>query len=217
MDFTLEMNALYQAVTDYFSLAMPSAETELHYENPFQLIVAVRLSAQCTDKRVNQVTKVFFKDFPDAESVYNADFEMVFPYLKSVSYPNSKTKDVLGIAKMIVEDFGGKTPETVEDLQKLPGVGPKTANVVASVLYGAKVMPVDTHVFRVSARIGLTKNAKTPLQAEKQLEAGFDKDILPRAHHWLILHGRYVCKARKPLCEKCGLVNICMAYKSQPA
>lgn len=217
MDFTLEMNALYQAVTDYFSLAMPTAETELHYENPFQLIVAVRLSAQCTDKRVNQVTKVFFKDFPDAESVYNADFERVFPYLKSVSYPNSKTKDVLGIAKMIVEDFGGKTPETVEDLQKLPGVGPKTANVVASVLYGAKVMPVDTHVFRVSARIGLTKNAKTPLQAEKQLEAGFDKDILPRAHHWLILHGRYVCKARKPLCEKCGLVNICMAYKSQPA
>ncbi|MEE3447021.1 MAG: endonuclease III [Bacteroidales bacterium] len=217
MDFTLEMNALYQAVTDYFSLAMPTAETELHYENPFQLIVAVRLSAQCTDKRVNQVTKVFFKDFPDAESVYNADFETVFPYLKSVSYPNSKTKDVLGIAKMIVEDFGGKTPETVEDLQKLPGVGPKTANVVASVLYGAKVMPVDTHVFRVSARIGLTKNAKTPLQAEKQLEAGFDKDILPRAHHWLILHGRYVCKARKPLCEKCGLVNICMAYKSQPA
>lgn len=211
------MNALYQAVTDYFSLAMPTAETELHYENPFQLIVAVRLSAQCTDKRVNQVTKVFFKDFPDAESVYNADFETVFPYLKSVSYPNSKTKDVLGIAKMIVEDFGGKTPETVEDLQKLPGVGPKTANVVASVLYGAKVMPVDTHVFRVSARIGLTKNAKTPLQAEKQLEAGFDKDILPRAHHWLILHGRYVCKARNPLCEKCGLVNICMAYKSQPA
>lgn len=211
------MNALYQAVTDYFSLAMPTAETELHYENPFQLIVAVRLSAQCTDKRVNQVTKVFFKDFPDAESVYNADFERVFPYLKSVSYPNSKTKDVLEIAKMIVEDFGGKTPETVEDLQKLPGVGPKTANVVASVLYGAKVMPVDTHVFRVSARIGLTKNAKTPLQAEKQLEAGFDKDILPRAHHWLILHGRYVCKARKPLCEKCGLVNICMAYKSQPA
>lgn len=211
------MNALYQAVTDYFSLAMPTAETELHYENPFQLIVAVRLSAQCTDKRVNQVTKVFFKDFPDAESVYNADFETVFPYLKSVSYPNSKTKDVLGIAKMIVEDFGSKTPETVEDLQKLPGVGPKTANVVASVLYGAKVMPVDTHVFRVSARIGLTKNAKTPLQAEKQLEAGFDKDILPRAHHWLILHGRYVCKARKPLCEKCGLVNICMAYKSQPA
>jgi endonuclease-3 len=210
MDFTLEMNALYQAVTDYFSLAMPTAETELHYENPFQLIVAVRLSAQCTDKRVNQVTKVFFKDFPDAESVYNADFETVFPYLKSVSYPNSKTKDVLGIAKMIVEDFGGKTPETVEDLQKLPGVGPKTANVVASVLYGAKVMPVDTHVFRVSARIGLTKNAKTPLQAEKQLEAGFDKDILPRAHHWLILHGRYVCKARRPLCEKCGLVNICM-------
>lgn len=217
MDFTLEMNALYQAVTDYFSLAMPTAETELHYENPFQLIVAVRLSAQCTDKRVNQVTKVFFNDFPDAESVYNADFETVFPYLKSVSYPNSKTKDVLGIAKMIVEDFGGKTPETVEDLQKLPGVGPKTANVVASVLYGAKVMPVDTHVFRVSARLGLTKNAKTPLQAEKQLEAGFDKDILPRAHHWLILHGRYVCKARKPLCEKCGLVNICMAYKSQPA
>jgi len=217
MDFTLEMNALYQAVTDYFSLAMPTAETELHYENPFQLIVAVRLSAQCTDKRVNQVTKVFFKDFPDAESVYNADFETVFPYLKSVSYPNSKTKDVLGIAKMIVEDFGGKTPETVEDLQKLPGVGPKTANVVASVLYGAKVMPVDTHVFRVSARLGLTKNAKTPLQAERQLEAGFDKDILPRAHHWLILHGRYVCKARKPLCEKCGLVNICMAYKSQPA
>ena len=203
------MNALYQAVTDYFSAAMPEAKTELSFENPFQLIVAVRLSAQCTDKRVNQVTKVFFRDFPDAKAVYNADFETIYPYLKSVSYPNSKTRDVLGIAKMIVEDFGGKIPETVEELQKLPGVGTKTANVVASVLYGAKVMPVDTHVFRVSARLGLTENAKNPLQAEKQLEAGFDREILPKAHHWLILHGRYVCKARKPECEKCGLKTVC--------
>ncbi|MCR4560601.1 MAG: endonuclease III [Bacteroidales bacterium] len=207
------MKKIFQQVTDYFSKAMPEAKTELHFENPFQLIVAVRLSAQCTDKRVNQVTEVFFKDFPDAKSVYNADFETIFPYLKSVSYPNTKTKDVLGIAKMIIEEFSGKTPDTVEELKKLPGVGQKTANVVASVLYGAKVMPVDTHVFRVSARLGLTENAKTPAQAEEQLEKGFDKDILPRAHHWLILHGRYVCKSRKPLCEKCGLTNVCKFFR----
>ncbi len=209
------MNELYKTVTDYFSIKMPVAETELKFDTPFQLLVAVRLSAQCTDKRVNQVTKVFFKDFPDAQSVYNADFETIFPYLKSISYPNSKTKDVLGIAKMLIENFHGQVPKTVDDLQKLPGVGPKTANVVASVLFGAKVMPVDTHVFRVSARLGLTQNAKTPLQAEKQLEKGFEKDVLTRAHHWLILHGRYVCKARKPLCPECGLTAVCKYFSTK--
>jgi len=208
------VNAKYTKVSEYFSKTLGEAKTELKYNSPFQLLVAVRLSAQCTDKRVNIVTEKFFKDFPDVESVYKADFETIYPYLKSISYPNTKIKDILGIAKMIVEEFSSKVPKNVEDLQKLPGVGPKTANVVSSVLFGALVMPVDTHVFRVSARLGLTKNAKTPLQAEKQLEEGFDKNLLPKAHHWLILHGRYTCKARNPLCKTCGLNSCCDYFNS---
>ena len=203
---------LYAAVTEYFTKAIPDAKTELKYGNPFQLLVAVRLSAQCTDKRVNMVTPALFERFPDAESLAKADFDEVIKYTKSISYPNSKTRDIIAAAQMIVEKFGGSLPTTVEELETLPGVGRKTANVVASVLYGAEVMPVDTHVFRVAARICLTKNAKNPLQAEKQLEEGFDKNILGRAHHWLILHGRYVCTARNPKCKECGLTEICQYY-----
>lgn len=200
----------YQRVVDYFSRTMPEAKTELHYGNPFQLLVAVRLSAQCTDKRINMVTPALFERYPDAKAMAESSFDEVLSYVRSVSYPNSKARDILAAARMIVDDFGGQVPVDIDDLRKLPGVGPKTANVVASVLYGAQVMPVDTHVFRVSARIGLTSGAKTPLQAEAQLEKGFPPEVLGRAHHWLILHGRYVCKARKPLCEQCGLSDFCL-------
>ncbi len=203
---------LYAAVTEYFTKAMPDAKTELKYGNPFQLLVAVRLSAQCTDKRVNMVTPALFERFPDAQSLSKADFNEVIKYTKSISYPNSKTRDIIAAANKIVDDFNNELPKTVEELETLPGVGRKTANVVASVLYGAEVMPVDTHVFRVSARIGLTQNAKNPLQAEKQLEEGFDKNVIGRAHHWLILHGRYVCTARNPKCKECGLTEICHYY-----
>ena len=203
---------LFKSITEYFTKAMPDAKTELKYGNPFQLLVAVRLSAQCTDKRVNMVTPALFERFPNAESLAKADFDEVIKYTKSISYPNSKTRDIIAAAKKIVDDFNSELPKTVEELETLPGVGRKTANVVASVLYGAEVMPVDTHVFRVAARIGLTKNAKNPLQAEKQLEEGFDKNILGRAHHWLILHGRYVCTARNPKCKECGLTEICQYY-----
>lgn len=204
--------SLYNAVTEYFTKAMPNAKTELKFGNPFQLLVAVRLSAQCTDKRVNMVTPALFERFPDAQSLAKADFDEVIKYTKSISYPNSKTRDIIAAAKKIVDDFNNELPKTVEELETLPGVGRKTANVVASVLYGAEVMPVDTHVFRVAARIGLTQNAKNPLQAEKQLEEGFDKNVIGRAHHWLILHGRYVCTARNPKCKECGLTEICHYY-----
>ena len=205
---------LYAFVTDYFKAAMPNPQTELHYDNPFQLIVAVRLSAQCTDKRINAVTPSLFERFPDARSMYDVSFDELLPYIKSVSYPNSKCRDLLAMARMIVDDFDGEVPEDIERLQKLPGVGPKTANVVASVLYGAKVIPVDTHVFRVSRRIGLTVNAKTPLQAEKQLEEGFGDAVKGLAHHWLLLHGRYVCTARKPKCDECGLNSQCIMHNA---
>lgn len=207
--------SLYNAVTEYFTKAMPNAETELKFGNPFQLLVAVRLSAQCTDKRVNMVTPALFERFPDAESLAKADFDEVIKYTKSISYPNSKTRDIIAAAQMIVEKFGGTLPTTVEELETLPGVGRKTANVVASVLYGAEVMPVDTHVFRVAARIGLTKNAKNPLQAEEQLEKGFAPSVISRAHHWLILHGRYVCTARNPKCVECGISGVCTYFKEQ--
>ncbi len=193
---------------------MPAPQTELHYDNPFQLVVAVRLSAQCTDKRINMVTPALFERFPDAKSMAGTTFEELLPYIKTVSYPNSKTRDILAMAKMVVEEFGGEAPGDVDGLKRLPGVGPKTANVVASVLYGAHVIPVDTHVFRVSRRIGLTTDAKTPEQAQKQLEAGFDEDSKRLAHHWLLLHGRYVCTARKPKCAECGLKGLCKEYMS---
>ena len=205
---------LYQFVTDYFKATMPNPQTELHYETPFQLVVAVRLSAQCTDKRINMVTPALFERFPDAKSMCEVGFDELLPYIKSVSYPNSKCRDLLAMARMIVDDFDGNVPTDIEGLQKLPGVGPKTANVVASVLFGAKVIPVDTHVFRVSARIGLTVNAKTPLQAEAQLEKGFADDVKHLAHHWLLLHGRYVCTARNPKCAECGLATQCIMHNS---
>ncbi|MCQ2251932.1 MAG: endonuclease III [Bacteroidales bacterium] len=203
----------YRRVVEYFSQKMPQAQTELHYGNPFQLLVAVRLSAQCTDKRINMITPALFGRFPDAASMSGSTFDEVLDYVKSVSYPNSKARDILAASRMIVEEYGGEVPSSIEELQKLPGVGPKTANVVASVLWGAQVMPVDTHVFRVSARLGLTQGARNPLQAEKQLEKGFPSEVIGRAHHWLILHGRYVCKARKPLCAECGLTDICKYYQ----
>ncbi len=203
----------YRGVVEYFSEAMPVAESELEFRNPYELVVAVMLSAQCTDRRVNLTTPALFDRFPSAEEMAKVEAEEIFPYIKSISYPNNKARNLARMARMLVEEFGGVVPDTVEQLEKLPGVGRKTANVVAAVLFGREVMPVDTHVFRVSRRIGLTVGAKTPLQAEAQLEAGFPKHLLPIAHHWLILHGRYVCTARKPRCGECGVRPWC---KSAP-
>lgn len=205
---------LYQYVIDYFSAHSPDAETELIYDNPFQLLVAVILSAQCTDKRVNLTTPAIFSKYPDAESLSHADFDSLFPLIKSISYPNNKTKHLIGMAKMLVEKFNGKVPMTVDELVQLPGVGRKTANVITSVVDEQPNMAVDTHVFRVSARIGLTTNAKTPLAAEKQLIKHIPEKYIHKAHHWLILHGRYVCVARKPKCNICGLTTVCKFYKN---
>jgi endonuclease-3 len=193
----------------------PEVATELVYDNPFQLLVAVILSAQCTDKRVNLVTPAVFMDFPDPETLASASFDRLFPYIRSISYPNNKTKHLIGMAKMLVEDFRSEVPADVDDLQKLPGVGRKTANVIASVVFNQPAMAVDTHVFRVSARLGLTVKAKNPLQAERQLVKYIPKELIPRAHHWLILHGRYVCVARKPRCEKCGMTDFCKYFGEQ--
>lgn len=205
---------LYKKVIAYFSDSMPVAETELHYVNPYELIVAVILSAQCTDKRVNMTTPAFFKKFPDAKHLAASTPDKVFPFIKSISYPNNKSKHLVGMAQMLVNDFNGIVPSSVDELQKLPGVGRKTANVIASVIYKKPTMAVDTHVFRVSARIGLTVGAKNPLQAEKQLIKYIPKDKITIAHHWLILHGRYVCIARKPKCEQCGLRILCKYYQA---
>lgn len=202
----------YSEVLKYFSEKMPVAETELQYKNPYQLLVAVILSAQCTDKRVNLTTPSFFKAFPNARVLAAASVDEVFTYIKSISYPNNKAKHLTAMAKMLIEEFKGKVPSEVEDLIKLPGVGRKTANVIASVVYNKATMAVDTHVFRVSARIGLTRNAKTPLAAEKQLVKHIPEDLIPKAHHWLILHGRYTCIARKPKCSECGLTHCCIYY-----
>jgi len=202
----------YDFVIAWFQKNMPSAKTELHYKNPYQLLVAVILSAQCTDKRVNIVTPALFKKFPGPESLAKADFEDVEPLIKSVSFANNKTNHLIGMAKMLVERFKGKVPDNMDDLQELPGVGRKTANVIISVVYNKPGMAVDTHVFRVSARIGLTTNAKTPLQTEQQLVSNIPQALLPIAHHWLILHGRYVCVARRPKCEICGLKPACKYY-----
>lgn len=204
----------YKAFLDYFSKNQPEAQTELIYHNPFELLVAVILSAQCTDKRINIVTPPLFRDFPTPEHLAANNFDTLFPYIKTVSYPNNKTKHLLGMSKMLVEEFNGKIPETVEDLQKLPGVGRKTANVIASVIYLRPTMAVDTHVFRVSKRIGLTTiSAKTPLQVELQLLKHIPKEYVPLAHHWLILHGRYICVARRPKCEICPLSHFCRYYE----
>lgn len=204
----------FDFVISYFSHNMPDAETELHYTNPFELLVAVILSAQCTDKRVNMVTPRLFERFPDAETLAASTSEEVFQYIRSVSYPNNKSKHLVGMAKMLMEDFGGVIPDKVEDLVKLPGVGRKTANVIASVIYDQPTLAVDTHVFRVAARLGLTSKAKTPLATEKQLLKNLKPEVVPIFHHWLILHGRYVCVARTPKCEICGLRPICSYYKT---
>lgn len=199
----------YQFFIDYFLQHAPDAETELIYDDPFQLLVAVILSAQCTDKRVNMTTPAIFKKYPDAESMSRAVFEDLFALIKSISYPNNKTKHLIGMANMLIEKFNGRVPMTVDELVLLPGVGRKTANVITSVIDSQPNMAVDTHVFRVSARIGLTSNAKTPLAAEKQLVKNIPPQYIHIAHHWLILHGRYVCTARKPKCNQCGLAGVC--------
>lgn len=202
----------YKGVIEWFEKNMPVAETELHYKDPFQLLVAVILSAQCTDKRVNIVTPPLFEAFPTPEIMAVSNEDAILEYIKSVSYPNNKSKHLLGMAKMLVEDFGGKVPDNVNDLMKLSGVGKKTANVVVSVAFDIPAMPVDTHVFRVSNRIGLTNNSKTPLETENELVKNIPRQLLSKAHHWLILHGRYVCTARKPLCEKCGITEFCKYF-----
>ncbi|MBN2681009.1 MAG: endonuclease III [Bacteroidales bacterium] len=202
----------FQKLIEYFKKNMPVAETELDYKDGFSLIVAVVLSAQCTDKRVNLITPELLKRFPSPEKMAESSIDEIYEYIKSCSYPNNKAKSLFGLSKMLVEDFNSEVPADIELLQKLPGVGRKTANVIVSVLYNMPAMAVDTHVFRVSARIGLTIGAKTPLETEKQLVEFFPEDLLHIAHHWLILHGRYVCKARKPLCEKCGLKDFCKSY-----
>ena len=193
----------------HFSENMPEAKTELEYKNAFELTVAVVLSAQCTDKRVNIITKNLFKEMPVPQVMAEASIDAIFDLIKSCSYPRNKAKHLSGLAKMVIADFNGKIPANLEDLQKLPGVGRKTANVVGSVYFNIPAMPVDTHVFRVANRIGLTKNAKNPLESELQLLKLFPKEKLNIAHHWLILHGRYLCKARRPECERCGITSIC--------
>jgi endonuclease-3 len=205
----------FEKVIEWFQKNMPVAETELDYSNPYELLVAVILSAQCTDKRVNQITPPLFEKYPDAFSLSQARIEDIFEFIRSCSYPNNKAKHLSGMAKMLTEDFKGTVPDDIKELQKLPGVGRKTANVIASVVYEKPAMAVDTHVFRVSARIGLTTNAKTPLETEKQLVSYIPEELLPIAHHWLILHGRYVCEARKPKCNKCGLTELCKYYQKE--
>lgn len=197
----------------YFQEHIPEAETELIYDDPYQLLVAVILSAQCTDKRVNLTTPAIFEQYPDAKSLSTASFDTLFPLIKSISYPNNKTKHLIGMAQMLMDKFDGKVPMTVDELVKLPGVGRKTANVITSVIDQQPNMAVDTHVFRVSARLGLTRGAKTPLQTEQQLIKYIPKEMVHKAHHWLILHGRYTCLARSPKCESCGLTEVCRYYK----
>ena len=204
----------FKRCIEYFSKTMPVAESELNYSNPFELLVAVVLSAQCTDKRVNLTTPALFSAYPTAEAMAEATEEDIYRYIRSISYPNNKAKHLVALAKKLVGEFGGEVPTDLDALQTLPGVGRKTANVLGAVLWGKEVMPVDTHVFRVAARIGLSRNARTPLATERQLEAGFPSELLPIAHHWLILHGRYTCIARKPKCDKCGLTDICKYYNS---
>lgn len=206
----MKKKELYQNVIAYFQQAMPMPETELHYETPFQLLVAVILSAQCTDKRINQVTPRLFNDFPTAEAMAATTPDVVFEYIRSVSYPNNKAKHLVAMAKMLQEKFGGDVPSTGEQLEQLPGVGRKTANVIQAVIFQKARMAVDTHVFRVSHRMGLVgKGCTTPLSVEKELVRNIPEELIPTAHHWLILHGRYVCQARRPKCEECGLLGIC--------
>ena len=211
----MKLNEKYNKILDWFSENMPVAESELDYTNPFELLVAVVLSAQCTDKRVNQVTPALFEAFPTAEEMSKASLEEILHYISSVSYPNNKAKHLLGLSKVLVEKYSGVVPASQDELQTLPGVGRKTANVVMAVAFDKPAMPVDTHVFRVSHRLGLVpKTATTPLAVEKKLVKNIPHEILGLAHHWLLLHGRYVCKALKPDCENCGLHLYC-SFKSK--
>ncbi|MBR5911451.1 MAG: endonuclease III [Bacteroidales bacterium] len=205
----------YDAFVAHFSEHMPVAESELQYENPYQLLVAVILSAQCTDKRVNMTTPALFRRFPTAQDMANSSVEEIYTYIKSISYPNNKAKNLLGMAQALERDFNGVVPNNLDDLQKLPGVGRKTANVMMAVAFDQPAMPIDTHVFRVANRIGLTKNSKNVLETEKTLVAHLPKAVISKAHHWLILHGRYVCLARKPKCETCGITAICDFYSKK--
>ena len=202
----------YKKVFDWFQENAQSAETELHYENNYQLLVAVILSAQCTDKRVNMITPRLLADFPTPEVMAASSHEVIFEYIRSISYPNNKAKHLVGMAQKLVSDFGGEMPDDIDQLQTLPGVGRKTANVIASVIFNKPTMAVDTHVFRISERLGLTTNSKSPLQTELELVKHIPPELIPKAHHWLILHGRYVCVARKPKCEECGLRPWCRYY-----
>ena len=211
----LRKKDLYQKVLDYFAYHQPDAETELLYDNPFQLLVAVILSAQCTDKRVNQTTPSIFQKYPDVEAMSKASFDELFPLIKSISYPNNKTTHLIGMAQKLITDYGGEVPLKVEELVKLPGVGRKTANVITSVIDAQPNMAVDTHVFRVSRRIGLVPHtASTPLAVEKALIKHIPEALIHKAHHWLILHGRYVCLARNPKCDMCGLKEICKNFRT---
>lgn len=202
----------YRKALEWFAAEMPEPKTELHYDSPFHLLLAVILSAQCTDKRVNMITPALFEAFPDADSLAASDAETVFEFIRSVSYPNNKTRSLLGAARKLVEDFNGQVPDNIDDLLTIPGVGRKTANVMLSVVWNRAAMAVDTHVFRVAERIGLTTNSKTPLQTEQALMKNIPEEQIPHAHHWLILHGRYICKARRPDCLNCGLTSICRYY-----
>lgn len=203
----------YRNIIDWFQVNMPVAETELHHGDAYELLVAVILSAQCTDKRVNMVTPRLFEAFPSAEVLAASSPEVILEYIRSVSYPNSKAHHLWGMANKLISEFGGVVPDDVDELQKLPGVGRKTANVVASVIYNKPAMAVDTHVFRISERLGLTTNSKNPLQTELELIKYIPADLIPKAHHWLILHARYICQARKPKCDECGLKEWCRYYE----
>lgn len=200
---------MFEKITEYFEKTMPNPQPELHYSNAFELLVAVMLSAQCTDKRVNTITPALFNAFPTPKIMAEASTDEIYQLIKSCSYPNSKSKHLSDMSKMLHEKYDGQIPDDIDEMQKLPGVGRKTANVVAAVAFNKQTMPVDTHVFRVAARLGLSKNSSTPLKTERQLVKGFKKEILSKAHHWLILHGRYICTARNPKCSECGLNDIC--------
>ena len=208
----MTINERYNVVIEYFMENMPSPKTELNYSTPFELLVAVILSAQCTDKRINIVTPALFKAYPTAYELAKASQNDVFEYIKSVTFPNNKSKSLIGMANMLVDCYDGEVPASIDELVKIPGVGRKTANVILSVVFNKAAMAVDTHVFRVSNRIGLTNNSKTPIETEKTLVKHFPKELIATAHHWLILHGRYVCTARKPNCLECGIKEFCKFY-----
>ena len=211
----MTINERYEAIIGHFKATQPNPTTELHFSNAFETLVAVILSAQCTDKRVNMVTPALFKAYPTPQAMAAATPDELLRYIASVSYPNSKARHLQAMAAMLVDDFNGEVPSTMEELTRLPGVGRKTANVIMGVVFHKAAIAVDTHVFRVANRIGLTVNSKTPLQTERELVKHIPAELLPKAHHWLILHGRYVCQARKPKCEQCGLTELCRYYNGK--